>query len=300
LNPVSAPSAKAPASETLVPGALYVVATPIGNLSDLSPRARDVLAGVSIIAAEDTRHTATLLQAFGIGTPLLSLHEHNERDRAPDLVGRLKAGDTVALVSDAGTPLVSDPGFELVRIAVAAGIRVIPLPGASAVVAALCASGLPVDRFAFEGFLPSKPTARREALAALSRESRTLVFYEAPHRLQDVLADMAAALGPTRRGSIARELTKHFETMYYGTLEELAQRSRSDKDMVRGELVLVVAGANPAEGTLLAVKSEQVLRTLLEELPAAQAAKLAARLTGEKRGDLYDLAVRLQEKRQDP
>jgi 16S rRNA (cytidine1402-2'-O)-methyltransferase len=277
-----------------LPGALYVVATPIGNLADLSARARETLAQVALIAAEDTRHTRSLLQAFGIATPLVSLHEHNESARLRPLVERLQRGEAVALVSDAGTPLVSDPGFGLVRAALDAGIKVTPIPGPTAAITALSASGLPTDRFAFEGFLPSKPGARKNALAGLSQEGRTLIFYEAPHRLDAVLLDMAEVLGAERRASIGRELTKRFETMYYGTLAELAERSTKDPDMSRGELVIVVAGLVAAEAPPLAVDADKVLKTLLEELPAAQAAKLAARITGEKRSVLYERAVQLQ------
>ncbi len=283
-------------SGAVVPGALYVVATPIGNLADLSARARETLSGVAVIAAEDTRHTGSLLQAFGISTPLISLHEHNEADRAAALLGRLRTGESVALVSDAGTPLVSDPGFELVRAATAAGLRVLTVPGPSAVIAALSVSGLPVDRFAFEGFLPARNAARRTALTALERETRTLVFYEAPHRLREVLADMVLAFGRERRAAVARELTKRFERTYYGTLQELAERAAGDADMTRGELVLVVAGALSENLNALTLESGQVLRTLLEELPAAQAAKLTARLTGVARANLYALAVSLQKK----
>jgi 16S rRNA (cytidine1402-2'-O)-methyltransferase len=282
--------------DVVVPGALYVVATPIGNLGDLSARARAILANVGIIAAEDTRHTGALLQAFGISTPLVSLHEHNEAARTGGLLARLEKGETVALVSDAGTPLVSDPGFELVRSATEAGLRVLTVPGPSAAIAALSVSGLPVDRFAFEGFLPAKAAARRNALALLERETRTLVFYEAPHRLREVLADMALAFGKERRAAVARELTKRFETTYYGTLQELADRAGDDADMNRGELVLLVAGAAPKDPGASTLESSQVLRTLLEELPAAQAAKLTARLTGVARADLYALAVSLQKK----
>lgn len=280
----------------LVPGALYVVATPIGNLGDLSGRAREILAGVAVIAAEDTRHTGTLLQAFGISTPLTSLHEHSEPARVEALLVRLAKGESIALVSDAGTPLVSDPGFELVRAATSVGLRVLTVPGPSALIAALSVSGLPVDRFAFEGFLPAKTAARRNALTALEREMRTLVFYEAPHRLPEVLADMVLAFGKERRAAVARELTKRFETTYYGTLQELAERAVDDADMSRGELVLVVAGATSGNQDVLTLESGQVLRTLLDELPAAQAAKLAARLTGAARADLYALAVSLQKK----
>ncbi|MEQ1580036.1 MAG: 16S rRNA (cytidine(1402)-2'-O)-methyltransferase [Steroidobacteraceae bacterium] len=277
-----------------LPAALYVVATPIGNLGDLSPRARETLAQVALIAAEDTRHTRSLLQAFGIATPLVSLHEHNEAARLGPLVERLRRGEAVALVSDAGTPLVSDPGFALVRAALDAGIRVTPIPGPTAAITALSASGLPTDRFAFEGFLPSKPGARKNALLELSREARTLIFYEAPHRLNEVLLAMVEVLGAERRASIGRELTKRFESMYYGTLAELAERSTQDADMSRGELVIVVAGLTAAEAPALAIDADKVLKTLLEELPAAQAAKLAARITGEKRAVLYERAVQLQ------
>ena len=283
-----------PATDPDLPGALYVVATPIGNLADLSTRAREILGSVALIAAEDTRHTRSLLQAFGIATPLVSLHEHNEAARLRPLVERLQRGEAVALVSDAGTPLVSDPGFGLVRAALDAGIKVTPIPGPTAAITALSVSGLPTDRFAFEGFLPAKSVARKNVLAELLQEARTLIFYEAPHRLSEVLLDMAEALGAERRASIGRELTKRFETMYYGTLAELAERSKQDPDMSRGELVIVVAGLTAARSAPLSIDADKVLRTLLEELPAAQAAKLAARITGEKRSVLYERAVQLQ------
>ena len=294
---IKAVSQQPPATEdahAALPGALYVVATPIGNLADLSDRARETLAQVALIAAEDTRHTRSLLQAFGIATPLVSLHAHNEAVRLRPLIERLQRGEAVALVSDAGTPLVSDPGFGLVRAALDAGIKVTPIPGPTAAVAALSASGLPTDRFAFEGFLPSRSSARKNALVGLSQEARTLIFYEAPHRLKEVLQEMAAVLGAERRASIGRELTKRFETMYYGTLAELAERSTKDPDMSRGELVIVVAGLTAAEAPTLSIDADKVLKTLLEELPAAQAAKLAARITGEKRSVLYERAVQLQ------
>jgi 16S rRNA (cytidine1402-2'-O)-methyltransferase len=281
----------------VIPGTLYVVATPIGNLGDLSERAREVLGRVAIIAAEDTRHTRTLLQAFAIATPLVSLHEHNEAARVGPLVERMRRGDAVALVSDAGTPLLSDPGYNLVRGVLDAGLSVSPVPGPSAAVAALSASGLPTDRFVFEGFLPSKAVARKTALAALAQEPRTLIFYEAPHRLTEVLVDMAQTFGGTRRASIGRELTKRFETMYHGTLAELAERSKQDPDMSRGELVLIVAGLAGGEPATLAVDAEKVLRALLDELPVSQAAKLAARITGEKRADLYARALQLHNER---
>lgn len=279
-------------TRTPQPGVLYVVATPIGNLSDLSPRAQEVLGSVDLIAAEDTRHTGTLLKAFGIGVrALIALHEHNERTRAAELVQRLQAGQSIALVSDAGTPLISDPGFDLVRAAAEQNIVIVVVPGPCAAIAALSIAGMPTDRFAFEGFLPAKAQARRERLNVLKQELRTLIFYEAPHRSSEVLADMSAIFGPERRALLARELTKLHETSYRGTLAELAERARHDADMSRGEIVLVVAGAAVESTTPADV--ERVLRVLLEELSPAQAAKLAARLTGAKRAELYDLAMEL-------
>ena len=226
-----------------MPGTLYVVATPIGNLADLTPRAREVLASVALIAAEDTRHTRQLLQSCGIGTALTSLHEHNEAHKSAELVARLARGESIALVSDAGTPLVSDPGFDLVAAARREGIAVVAIPGACAAIAALSIAGLPTDRFAFEGFLPAKTAARSERLERLAREERTLIFYEAPHRLAEVLRDMARIFGAERRASISRELTKRFETTYSGTLAELNEAAERDSDMTRGELVIVVSGA---------------------------------------------------------
>ncbi|HKS56765.1 MAG TPA: 16S rRNA (cytidine(1402)-2'-O)-methyltransferase [Steroidobacteraceae bacterium] len=275
-----------------MPGTLYVVATPIGNLGDLTPRAREVLASVALIAAEDTRHTRQLLQTCGIGTALTSLHEHNEGQKSAELVARLARGDSVALVSDAGTPLVSDPGFDLVAAARRAGIAVVAIPGACAAIAALSVAGLPTDRFAFEGFLPAKAAARRERLAQLAREERTLIFYEAPHRLTEVLHDLSATLGAERRASISRELTKRFETTYSGTLAELGAAAEHDSDMSRGEIVIVVSGA-PAAATALELDADSLLRALLQELSPSQAAKIAAHLTGGKRSDLYEAALQI-------
>jgi 16S rRNA (cytidine1402-2'-O)-methyltransferase len=275
-----------------MPGTLYVVATPIGNLADLTPRAREVLAAVALIAAEDTRHTRQLLQSCGIETALTSLHEHNEARKSEELVARLARGESIALVSDAGTPLVSDPGFDLVAAARSRGIAVVAIPGACAAIAALSVAGLPTNRFAFEGFLPAKSAARSERLAQLAREERTLIFYEAPHRLAEVLRDMAQVLGAERRASISRELTKRFETTYSGTLAELSEAAERDSDMTRGEIVIVVSGAPAASGAL-ELDSETLLRALLEELPPSQAAKIAARLSGAKRGDLYEAALRI-------
>jgi 16S rRNA (cytidine1402-2'-O)-methyltransferase len=283
-----------------MPGTLYVVATPIGNLADLTPRAREVLASVALIAAEDTRHTRQLLQSCGIGaTALTSLHEHNETQKSEELVARLARGESIALVSDAGTPLVSDPGFDLVAAARRQGIAVIAIPGACAAIAALSVAGLPTHRFAFEGFLPAKSAARSERLLQLAREERTLIFYEAPHRLAEVLREMSQLLGAQRRASISRELTKRFETTYVGTLAELSEAAERDADMARGEIVIVVSGA-PAESAALALDTEKLLRALLEELPPSQAAKIAARLTGSKRSDLYDAALQLGKVPDDP
>jgi 16S rRNA (cytidine1402-2'-O)-methyltransferase len=275
-----------------MPGTLYVVATPIGNLADLTPRAREVLASVALIAAEDTRHTRQLLQSCAIGTALTSLHEHNEAQKSAELVARLARGEALALVSDAGTPLVSDPGFDLVAAARRAGIAVVAIPGACAAIAALSVAGLPTDRFAFEGFLPAKTAARSERLEQLAREQRTLIFYEAPHRLADVLRDMTRIFGAERNASISRELTKRFETTYSGTLAQLSEAVARDSDMSRGELVIVVSGA-PTASTALELDSDALLRALLEELSPSQAAKVAAHVTGLKRGDLYDAALKL-------
>ena len=274
------------------PGVLYVVATPIGNLEDISARALSVLKQVALVAAEDTRHSGTLLSHFGIRAELISLHDHNEAERAPLLVTRLEAGESVALISDAGTPLISDPGFELVRAARAAGITVTPVPGASALIAALSVSGLPTDRFVFEGFLPAKPAARRERLAALAAETRTLVFYESVHRLKESLADMAAAFGAARPAVLARELTKLHEQVRDGALQTLVEWAGSDPVAGKGELVLMVAGAAAAD-TALDAEAERVLKTLLRELPVKQAAALAAEITGLNKNPLYERALEL-------
>jgi len=276
-----------------MPGTLYVVATPIGNLGDLTPRAREVIASVALIAAEDTRHTRQLLQTCGIGTALTSLHEHNEGAKSAELVARLAQGDSIALVSDAGTPLVSDPGFDLVAAARQQGIAVVAIPGACAAIAALSVAGLPTHRFAFEGFLPAKAAARRERLQQLVREERTLVFYEAPHRLVEVLRDMAQIFGAQRRASISRELTKRFETTYTGTLAELSAAAERDGDMARGELVIVVSGAPADKAAALEFEADSLLRALLQELSPSQAAKIAAHLTGAKRSELYEAALEI-------
>lgn len=277
-------------------GTLYVVATPIGNLGDLSTRAREVLASVQLIAAEDTRHTRQLLQAFGINTALTSLHEHNEMHKSEALIARLAAGESIALVSDAGTPLISDPGFNLVAAARARGVAVAVIPGPCAAIAALSIAGLPTDRFVFEGFLPAKNTARVARLQQLASEERTMIFYEAPHRLQEVLRDMAAEFGAERAVSVSRELTKRFETTYNGTLARLCEIAEQDADMSRGEIVIIVSGNSAGPSSAQSLNADQVLRALLEDLPPSQAAKIAAKLTGEKRSDLYSRAMQLTKK----
>ena len=277
---------EAPQSPARPAGTLFVVATPIGNLGDIGARALDTLRSVAAICAEDTRRSGQLLAHFGIGTPLLALHEHNEQAIAERVVARLLAGESLALVSDAGTPLVSDPGYRLVRAAREAGIRVSPVPGASALVAALSVAGLPSDRFVFEGFLPAKASARREHLAALAGEPRTLIFYESSHRIEESLADAAAAFGGQRRAVLARELTKLFETVLDGTLEQLAARVAADADQRRGEFVVLIEGA-PVDAEASLREGLRLYARLSEHLPPSQAARLASELSGAPRKALY-------------
>ncbi len=273
---------------------LYVVATPIGNLGDMTPRAVEILQGVGLIAAEDTRHSGRLLAHFSIGTPTIALHEHNERAQAPRLVERLAAGESLALISDAGTPLISDPGFHLVRLAREQGVRVVPVPGVSALMAGVSVSGLPTDRFVFEGFLPAKSGPRRKRLQALVGETRTLIFYEAPHRVRATLEDMAAVIGEGRRAVLARELTKTFETVKNAPLGELAEWVRSDTDQQKGEIVLLLAGAPGGEDDGDDSEARRILGVLLEELPLSQASVLAAKITGLKKKQLYQLGLSLR------
>lgn len=273
-----------------VPATLHVVATPIGNIGDLSPRALETLKSVAAICAEDTRHTRQLLARYGVEKPLVALHEHNEEVVSERLVARLLAGESLALVSDAGTPLVSDPGFRLVRAARAAGVRVSPLPGPCAFIAALSVAGLPSDRFVFEGFLPSKASARRERLQQLASESRTLAFYESSHRIEQALADMAAALGGERPAVLAREMTKLFETVLDGTLAELAARVAADSDQRKGEFVVLVQGAGEDADARIA-EGRRLYAKLGEHLPPSTAAKLAAELSGAPRKALYGSEV---------
>ena len=282
-----------------VAGRLYVVATPIGNLGDLSARARDTLQSCGLIAAEDTRHTGVLLKAFGITTQQLALHDHNEATRAHEIVQRLRAGESVALVSDAGTPAISDPGFEVVRAAAAAGVEVVAVPGPCAAIAALSIGALPTDRFCFEGFLPARAAARRQRLQELAGEPRTLVFYESPHRIAESLEDCVQAFGGQRAASLVREATKLHETVYRGTLRELMARAASDADFRRGEIVLLVAGALPAatdaEGDGHGGRLDGVLRVLMAELPLKQAARLAALITQARDNEAYKRALYLKD-----
>ncbi len=272
------------------PGRLHVVATPIGNLGDLSPRALETLRSVDAIAAEDTRHTQKLLAAFGARGTLIALHDHNEAAQSAQLVARMLAGDDIALVSDAGTPLISDPGFRLVRAAREAGIEVTPVPGACAAIAALSVAGMASDRFVFEGFLPNKAAARRERLEALAAEPRTLIFYESSHRIAATLDDAAAAFGPQRRAVLARELTKRFETVLDGTFPQLVERLAQDADQHRGEFVLIVEGAPEGDDDAALVLGRRAFALLRDHLPPSQAARLAAEISGAPRKRLYAMS----------
>lgn len=282
-------------------GVLYVVATPIGNLSDVGTRALAVLRQVDLIAAEDTRHSARLLRHYGIGTPTVSLHRHNERRAMARLVERLRRGESVALVSDAGTPLVSDPGVHLVGAARDSGVPVVPIPGPSALTAALSISGLPADRFVFEGFLPTRPAARQRRLQALAHDTRTLVFFEAPHRIVESMADMAQVFGADRVAVIVRELTKAFEEGEAAALEDLLMWLAERPERSKGEFVVMVHGAAvPSSGQAIGAEEDRILRVLLEELPPARAASVAARLTGKRKSLFYDQAVGITHPGRDP
>ncbi|HKE44343.1 MAG TPA: 16S rRNA (cytidine(1402)-2'-O)-methyltransferase [Steroidobacteraceae bacterium] len=271
-------------------GVLHVVATPIGNLGDLSARAREVLSTCDVIAAEDTRLVAQLLRTTKIAGRLVSAHEHNEEQRVAQLLAALDAGQSAALVSDAGTPLISDPGYRIVRAVASAGHEIRAVPGPCAAIAALSIAGIASDRFVFEGFLVAKSAARRARLAELTADARTLIFYEAPHRLEETLREMGEVLGAQREAVVARELTKAFETAYRGSLGELAQRAQQDPDMKRGEIVIVVAGAAESAPDTDRELS-RVLAELLPALPVSQAADIAARITGANRNRAYKLAL---------
>lgn len=273
-------------------GTLFIVATPIGNLEDLSPRARQTLADVDLIAAEDTRHTGRLLSHFGVKTRLLALHDHNEADRAAVVIAELESGKSVALVSDAGTPLISDPGYRLVQAAHDAGITVSPIPGPSALAAALSVAGLPTDRFCFEGFLPAKKKARSDALSRLAAEPRTMVFYESVHRIDESLCDLAEIFGAERRVFLAREMTKLHEQFLSSTLGELARDSAAGSFAHKGEIVLVVAGADNIASTDIDI--DRLLLELKSVVSSKDAARIAASATGKKRNELYQRLLDLE------
>ena len=274
---------------------LYIVATPIGNLADMSQRAIEILQSVDVIAAEDTRHSGFLLQHFAIKTPSVSLHDHNEQQRSETLLTRLQQGESIALISDAGTPLISDPGYKLVSLVREHGIPVIPIPGSCAVIAALSASGLPSDRFSFEGFLPSKQGARLQTLEKLAADTRTLIFYDSPRRLQSTLIDMVTIFGEERRVCLARELTKLHETINTKPLAELLDWVSNDPNQQRGECVLLVEGAKQHQDAS-EVEVNRVLNLLLKELPVKKAAAITSALLGVSKNNAYDMALKLQHK----
>jgi 16S rRNA (cytidine1402-2'-O)-methyltransferase len=280
----------------LTQAVLYVVATPIGNLGDITLRALDILKSVDAIAAEDTRHTSGLLNHFGITKKLIAVHEHNEQQSAHILLERIQAGESIALVTDAGTPGISDPGAIVVDVLREAGVTVVPIPGASAVIAALSASGITDNGFSFIGFLPASGSQRRKTLTTLNALQHTLVFYEAPHRIVESVADMATILGGERRMTVARELTKTFETFHRCLLSDAKAWLEADANQQRGEFVLLVEAASPKEEAAVSEEAERHLKTLLAELPLKQAVKLAVEITGVKKNDLYERALQLKEK----
>lgn len=272
-------------------GTLYVVATPIGNLQDMTYRAVEVLQRVDKIAAEDTRHAGPLLKHYSINKPTISLHDFNERDRLGVLLDCLLEGESIALISDAGTPLISDPGFHLVREAKMRGVKVVPVPGACAAIAALSVAGLPTDKFTFEGFLPAKDEARRQRLIGLLHEMRTMIFYEAPHRLLATLSSLQVVFGAERKAVVARELTKLYESVLALSLNDLITYYTAHHDELRGEIVILVAGSDEEAPASREVVPEAVLDILLEELPLKQAATLAGKITGERKNVMYELAL---------
>ena len=280
---------------SLQSGTLYIVATPIGNLADMVPRAIATLNEVSVIACEDTRHSKKLLDHFNIDKPCVAYHDHTDKRSSGNLIKRLAAGDDVALISDAGTPLISDPGYRLVAEARAQGISVIPIPGASAVIAALSVAGLPTDKFKFIGFLPAKNSQRLSVLKDLKTTTETLVCYEAPHRITDTLIDMVAVLGPERPAFMAREITKACETYLHGTVAEVLDQVQVDSNQRRGEIVLAIGGYEDAMDTV-SVDAEKILSLLLKELPLAKAAAVTAKITGGDKKQLYQLGLSMQDK----
>jgi len=272
-------------------GLLYVVATPIGNLQDFSPRAQMILQQVDLIAAEDTRHSRHLLNHFGIMTPLQSLHEHNERLQTHHLLQRLQNGESIALISDAGTPLISDPGAWLVQAALKAQITLVPIPGPSALISALSVAGFPAERFVFEGFLPTKSGARRHRLEILAQETRTLIFYEAPHRLLVCLTEMVETFGQQREAVLVKELSKIFETVHRQPLGDIVQWLEDDEQRQKGEFVIIVQGYSPNEEQAVSDETKRIFNILHRQLPLKQAAKLASEITGVSKNKLYALGI---------
>jgi len=275
-------------------GSLYIVATPIGNMGDITERAINTLTQVDVIAVEDTRRSGQLLRNFDISTPMMAVHEHNERQICASLLERVKNGESIALISDAGTPLLSDPGYFLVNQAREMHIPVVPVPGVSAVITALSVAGLPTDRFVFEGFLPAKSAARQQRLEKVKDDNRTVIFYEAPHRIIEMLKDCQLVLGGQRKVVLARELTKTFETVHGDVLDELIPWVENDENQRKGEFVVLVQGAEAAEDAGIDPESERILLILLKELPVKQAAGLAASITGLKKNALYQHALTLK------
>jgi len=274
---------------------LYVVATPIGNLADITIRAQEVLESVDIIAAEDTRHTKRLLNHLGINKPLMAAHDHNESGAAEQIVAKLKDGQNVALVSDAGTPLIADPGFHVAKHVAEAGFNIVPVPGACAVITALCAAALPTDRFIFDGFLPPKSKGRKDYFATLKNEERTLVVYESPHRILDSLKDLNDVLGADKELVVARELTKTFETFLRGSVQSIQEEMETDSNQQRGEFVVMIRGAIAKKKLEVSQEALDLTLLLAEELPLKQAAGLAAKHTGYKKNQLYQLALEAKE-----
>ena len=273
-------------------GILYIVATPIGNLQDITQRALDTFAQVDLIAAEDTRHSGLLLSHYGIKKPFFALHDHNEQEKAHILVEKLKQGSNIALISDAGTPLISDPGFHLVRQCREAGIRVVPLPGACAAITALCASGIASDRFCFEGFLPAKSKARKDKLENIAEEDRTLIFYESTHRILDTLEDMQSVLGEERYIVLAREITKTWETITGNTIKNLREWLLEDPNRTKGEMVLIVEGKPKSDNNdEISSQAVKALELIAEELPLKKAAAIVAELYGYKKNALYQFGL---------
>ena len=278
-------------------GILYIVATPIGNLQDITQRALETFAQVDLIAAEDTRHSGLLLSHYGIKKPFFALHDHNEQEKAHILVGKLKQGSNIALISDAGTPLISDPGFHLVRQCREAGIRVVPLPGACAAITALCASGIASDRFCFEGFLPAKSKARKDKLENIAEEDRTLIFYESTHRILDTLEDIQAVLGEERYIVLAREMTKTWETITGNTIKNLREWLLEDPNRTKGEMVLIVEGKPKSDNNdEISPQAVKALELIAEELPLKKAAAIVAELYGYKKNALYQFGLAHLEK----